>query len=153
MLQKLKSKQRCQRLTNVAGIRSVLHHRIKRTADRLTAAASKMKTSKLLWMLAIFCLFFSGLSCWIMLKSKRGSYRTILQVTSISILPLHSEPLLHGGSSKNDLQRIQEFRAYLEKLNTTAAGRRRRDSFLQHRPFLLDSLNAFEKIYFTQIKK
>jgi hypothetical protein len=52
--------------------------------------------------------------------------------------------------SKEEFQRIENFKSYLDSLAKTNAGKRIFDSIIANRPGLIDSLSIVENLYQTQ---
>jgi hypothetical protein len=97
-----------------------------------------------------FC-FISFCSCaYIIIESLCTCPGTSLSISAIrpptEILHNNTPPSI----SKEEFQRIQKFKSYLESLPRTNAGKRILDSIIANRRGLIDSLSIVEKLYQTQ---
>lgn len=67
------------------------------------------------------------------------------------VLPLVKEKVAPSGDIRQ-LDRIHRYKAHLDSLALSPAGRLRRDSLLGVRPHLMDTLNYLENLYYEQQK-
>ena len=107
--------------------------------------------------LFLFCLIAGSMSIYLMAASLM-EYRDV----PIKILSIKA-PLQSGRSAgdnyrssivitKQEYQRIEHFRHYMDSLSRTLSGKRVYDSILKQRPGLMDSIAFIENIYQSQIK-
>jgi len=120
---------------------------LQRKSESLSARAKK-------YSLIFFCLLFGGTSIAITIHSATTKAQPV-SITNIS-KPAHSiqnENLyLHRDSSitKQEFNRVEQFKQYLFQLQINSSGKKKFDSIIQARPQLIDSINLFEKIYLQQ---
>ena len=97
--------------------------------------------------LAIFCTTFVSVSLSILLeglKKRAPVYPSITPILAVPLVnPKDKRPLINEAEFKV----MHRFRVYLDSLNRTPTGRHIRDSLLQQRPHLLDTIHYLERIY------
>ena len=104
--------------------------------------------------LLFFCLLFGGSSVAVIIHSVTSETQAV-SITNIA-KPAHSiqdeKDYLQVDSSitKQEYDRVEQFKKYLLQLQTDSSGRKRFDSIIQARPRLIDSINLFEKLYLQQ---
>ena len=105
-----------------------------------------VKKKKLL--LLTFCIMWLSALCFlsteaILLPASNRMMDSKINMPRLEIPPIHQGP----GLPKKTLDRIAAFRSAMDSLGHTEAGRKTRDSILQARPGLLDSIAAIDRIY------
>ncbi len=109
-------------------------------------------------MLSFFCLSAGGLNLLLIAKS-------LLSDETVSFPVTHVKAALHITKSediktkaiaivtKEEYEKIQRFRHYMDSLSKNPSGKKRYDNILIDRPGLMDSLFLIENIYQSQTKK
>ncbi|TDE52682.1 hypothetical protein [Flavobacterium sp. GT3P67] len=108
--------------------------------------------------LILFTILTSGSSVYVVIKSLSQS-----EVKAIRVIPItklvnsrqadSKRDLLKGSISSSEFEKIVRFRRYLDSLLRSPTGQKIKDSVIQYRPGLLDSLTIVEKYYQSQFKK
>lgn len=108
--------------------------------------------------LVFFCLGGAGFSFLLIAKSFMGNNKTSFRVARIQ----NAEHIGKSGEekilatsivTKQEHEKIQSFRQYMDSLSRSPLGKRTYDSILITRPGLMDSVIVIENIYQSQIKK
>jgi hypothetical protein len=124
-------------------------------ADRLNGKAASWQPERVKLGLVFFCLLFGITSLMIMTKAIwRPETNASIGIKHISI-PKNIGHARDGGRadhfiSKNEYNRLEHFRVYIDSLEGSAHGREIKDSILGQRPKLLDSLAMVEQLYNKQ---
>ncbi|MDI5888570.1 hypothetical protein [Flavobacterium yafengii] len=108
--------------------------------------------------LILFTILTSGSSVYIVIKSLSQSevnaIRSIPITKSVNSRQADSKrDQLKGSISSSEFEKIVRFRRYLDSLVRSPTGQKIKDSIIQYRPGLLDSLTILEKYYQSQFKK
>jgi hypothetical protein len=116
--------------------------------------------SRLNWIvvLFIFIVFTGGCSIYLIVTSfceNTTKKITVIPITKpMSSVSLKEKPIEFDTSiSKVELEKITSFRKYMDSLGRSPTGKKTRDSIVQHRPGLLDSLVMLENYYYSHLKK
>ncbi len=116
-----------------------------------TASLSQRQLYLLLW---VFIAFMGSWSFFQLYKGITGSHTII--ISSGRIQPIITEdrtakdnPYIPGA----EYLKVKEFYNYMDSLANTAAGRKVRDSILDARPGLLDSIASIEAYYKSKLNK
>jgi len=128
-------------------------------ADIMNSQTKNIPSKKMKVFLIAFCLFGGGFSLYLTLEAilKSDYEQPALKVDPVSV-PRHydrigDEELRSDQYIDNETyQQIQAFEQYMDSLQRTAAGIRTRDSILQARPGLMDSIRMLKEIYNYQQK-
>ncbi|WP_409415811.1 hypothetical protein [Flavobacterium sp. PS2] len=110
--------------------------------------------SRLNWIVILFSFIICTGSCSIYLIVTSFSNNSTKNITIVPITKPNNSIFLRGKStslkeitSKAELERIIEFRRYLDSLGRSPTGKKMYDSIVQYRPGLLDSLEILENYY------
>lgn len=138
----------------VTGIK-MLHQR---WADMMQKVSNKIPLRKRKWMVILFVLGAGGYSLYLVALSISGPHRQGLHITSIKSPKYITSPgdinnKKVGRIPEHEYKKIQAFKNYMDSLGRTIKGSIIRDSIIQTRPGLLDSVQQIETIYQLQIKK
>lgn len=149
-----------------AGIKHSLWQVLDRANLRLQRSCARWlerKTahfSPLYWMGILFCFTVFTASCSIYLIASSFSGSTTKNIPLIPITkPMSPVPLRENPvgppvmGSQTDFEKIIRFGRYIDSLGRSPTGMKIRDSLLQDRPGLLDSLAIVENYYYSQFKK
>ena len=107
--------------------------------------------------LSLFCLVAGSLSIYLIATSLMGYPAVSIKISSIKA-PLYSARSVdHDTKSsiiitREEYQRIEHFRHYMDSLATSSSGKPIYDSILKQRPGLMDSVAFIENIYQSQTK-
>jgi hypothetical protein len=128
-------------------------------ADKLQALTEKMSPRNKKLMLMLFILVFGGMSVSIVWRSITAhGNQSAVSVQPIVPSPPSGRPSKgnglwpEGGVTAREYNMIRAFHQYLDSLGNTADGQAIRDSLLNGRPGLMDSIVAIEKMYLGQLK-
>jgi hypothetical protein len=125
-----------------------------RVANYLQRKSELLSVQAKKYSLIFFCFLFGGSSVAVIIHSATAETQPV-SITKIS-KPQHSiqdeKKFLETDSSitKQEYNRIEQFKNYLFQLQTDSWGRKKFDSIMQARPQLIDSINLFEKMYLQQ---
>ena len=113
--------------------------------QKKTKTCSVKKQKRLL---AIFCFLFMAASILASFPETLRNPMTHPFIPPVKPLILqHDERPEQSLISQEVMQRIRHFKRHLDSLSTTKEGHMIRDSFLQQRPNLFDSIHYLEAIY------
>lgn len=118
----------------------------------------RLSRKTLFLLLLAFIVLAGGYSIYLIGKSFSGNQANSISITSIK-KPEHVVQTGESASrpdmieSKTDYQRIIRFRAYMDSLARSPAGKAAYDGIILNRPGLLDSIRLIEEIYQSQTKK
>jgi len=126
----------------------------KTVANYLQKKAERLSKTKKCIYLFLFSLFFGGCSITIMFYS----FLHITTPVSAQKFTLPKNAILQPVKprikdsliTRNEYERIHQFKHYLEHLQMDASGKRVYDSLMQARPHLLDSIHIVDSIFQTQ---
>lgn len=128
-------------------------------AAYMNAKVENVSPFRIKMFLVLFTLFFSSVCVLLGVRSlsKTPGSATMQKIRVPSHVLLQDQ--YASGSNKgsatlsvNEVNRIRQFRKYLDSLLITPNGKPVYDSLLRQRPGLLDSLQAIEKIFENQFK-
>lgn len=128
-------------------------------ADYMNAKVEKVSPFRIKLLLVLFTLFFSSVFVLLGVRSLSNTPGS----TTVQKIRVPSNVLLQdqyaSGSNKgsatlsvNEVNRIRQFRKYLDSLLITSNGKPVHDSLLLQRAGLLDSVRIIEKIFENQFK-
>jgi hypothetical protein len=130
-----------------------VQHRI---ADRLNERAALWQPERIKLALILFCLLFGITSLTIMAKAIwRPNPDNSVTVKYVK-MPEHIGHTANGITipdhfiSRKEYNRLEHFRVYMDNLDSSADGKKIKDSILSQRPKLLDSLVMVEQLYNKQ---
>lgn len=129
-----------------------------RWADFMQHHTERLSRNGKLIILSLFCLTAGSLSIYFIASSMMSR-----KVPSFTVTRLKKSPLAGKSGdentkallivSKDEYEKIQRFRFYMDSLARSPSGKRLYDSILSQRPRLMDSILLIENIYRSQIKK
>jgi hypothetical protein len=102
-----------------------------------------------------FCLISFSSCVYTIITSFFGHHKVNLSIASIRVPKRltqnkNSHITATKGEGKNEFEKIEKFRAYIDSLATTNSGKSKYDSLLRSRLGLLDSLAIIENLYNSQ---
>lgn len=104
--------------------------------------------------LIFFCVLFGGSSVAIIIHSTTTKQRpfsiTKLSRTAHSIQEEKLYLQADSAITKNEYDRVEQFKAYMFQLKADSFNNKKFDSIIQARPLLMDSIKLFEKMYLQQ---
>lgn len=107
--------------------------------------------------LFLFCLVAGSLSIYLIVSSLSGKSSASVSVSRIKA-PLHTGKTGDENTrsaiviTKQEYQRIERFRHYMDSLARSPSGKPLYDSILKQRPGLMDSVAFIENLYQSQTK-
>ena len=125
-------------------------------AGYMAACTAGLSKKRLKIWLTIFCISFGGMSFFVFLGvfgNKNGAGEN-LKPTPLTY-PRHynqSQTQMLPTISHRDMEKIAQFKKYMDSLAISPSGRKVYDSILVVRPHLLDSVRLLETIYQSQLK-
>lgn len=125
-----------------------------RIANYLQQKSDLLSVQTKKYSLGFFCLLFGGSSIAVIIHSLTTKEQSIA-ITKIS-KPAHSiqdeghHLRLNSSITKQEYDRVEQFKNYLFQLKGDASGIKKFDSIVQTRPGLIDSIGLFEKMYSQQ---
>ena len=103
-------------------------------------------------LLLLFLAVFIVKSTLVFIQSINTRNSTPINITRLKTIPIQSKEHQTPIITKEEFLKIQRFKGYMDSLSTTAKGRRLRDSLLQNRPHLMDSVNFLVTLHLEQLK-
>jgi hypothetical protein len=108
--------------------------------------------------LILFTILTSGSSVYVVIKNLTQSEGNAIRSMPITKSTMSREidsktDQLKGAISSSEFYKIVRFRRYMDSLGRSPTGQKIKDSIIQCRPSLLDSLTIVEKYYQSQFKK
>jgi hypothetical protein len=139
-----------------AGAISLLLLRVQRGfASFLHQRVNPLSAGRKTIFLFAFCAVFGGFSLAALVnvfRPLRDTSRAIrpaaVSVPKYGTGELQQEVIITG----KDMERIAQFKAYMDSLRGSASGRRTYDTILTARPGLLDSIHQIEQFYSSPLK-
>jgi hypothetical protein len=107
----------------------------------LQSKTDKYSKNKKKVFLVVFCLIFLTAGTLVIIDSFQKDNVALYTVAPIRIIPITNEQNTAPQFTKDQYKRIEQFRHYLDS-NVIY-----RDSLLEARPHLMDTLNYLQKIY------
>ena len=105
---------------------------------------------KLKLLLLLFCFAFLSESLLLIYYGVNSNQSKYYFVTPIHIVPLLKEKVYQPTISRKEYNRFHAFKKYVDSLQGTSAGKLKSDSLLFNRPYLMDTINLLENIYYEQ---
>ena len=140
-------------IRNVTDKLITVQHKI---ADQLNERAAKWQPERIKVALILFCMVFGITSLAIMVKAIWVSKPN----DTVAVKPIKASWYIgHAKNattvpehfiSKKEYSRLEQFRGYMDSLDSSANGKKIKDSILSQRPKLLDSLAMVEQLYNKQ---
>lgn len=121
-------------------------------ANFLQQKTNKCSPGKKKFLLLVFVSGFVTESSIVTIQSLTRESKPSFTVTRIKPIPIESYKNVVTVITKAEFQRIQKFKEFIDSLNRTAKGRKRKDSLLYNRPQLMDSVNYLINLYLEQLK-
>ena len=123
---------------------------MQRLAEWLQRKTIHYSSRKLKLLLLLFCFAFFGESLLLIYYGVNSNQSKYYFVTPIHIVPLLKEKVYQPTISRKEYDRIHAFKKYVDSLQGTSAGKLKSDSLLFNRPYLMDTINLLENIYYEQ---
>lgn len=119
--------------------------------EEKTASLSRRQ----LYLLLFLFIASTGACCLFQLyRGMTGSHTIVITSGRIHAVITEGRPVkTNTNLLSRDYQKIQDFNKYMDSLANTAAGRKVRDSILDARPGLLDSIVSLEAYYRYKLNK
>ncbi|HMU47877.1 MAG TPA: hypothetical protein PKC72_16010 [Chitinophagaceae bacterium] len=141
------------------GIANILLKTQSKFADVMYNQTKNIPSKKMKILLIVFCLLGGGFSLYLTLEAvlKPDRKQPAFKIEPVSV-PKHydqsgDEELRSDQYIDNETyQQIQAFEQYMDSLQRTLTGAQTRDSILQARPGLMDSVRMLKEIYNYQQK-
>lgn len=141
------------------GIAQFLLRTQSKFADVMSNQTKHIPSKKMKIILIAFCLLGGGVSLYLTLEAvlKPDREQPAFKIDPVSV-PKHydrsgdEELRSDQYGDKETYQQIESFEQYMDSLQGTATGIKTRDSILQARPGLMDSIRMLKEIYNYQIK-
>ncbi|HSZ85773.1 MAG TPA: hypothetical protein VK787_07065 [Puia sp.] len=138
----------------IRSLKTKITDKQKLLAGKLSAIDTRLSANKKKMILALFCFLFGAISIYVIVATvTRRFLPHDLPVNPITI-PYHIGKNFHQPGvviDEDTYNRIEHFKHYLDSLKINNIGRY--TEIMNTRPHLYDSILAFEKIYFIQLKK
>lgn len=127
-------------------------------ADNMNKAFGTMNNRRLKITLILFCLVAGGYSLYLIVDAvtRHPKANVALKIEQANI-PKHfdktGEEIIEPESyvDEHTYRQIKVFKAYMDSLNITKSPLF--DSIVSARPFLMDTIQALEKMYYSQTQK
>lgn len=129
-----------------------------RWADSMQRRTERLSRNGKLIILSLFCLTAGSLSVYLIASSVKSH-----KASSFTVIHLKKTPYaIKAGDentkallivTKEEYEKIQRFRFYMDSLAGSPSGKKLYDSILSQRPGLMDSILLIENIYQSQNKK
>lgn len=103
-------------------------------------------------LLLLFVIVFVAESSIVTIQSFTRKTKSSFTVARIKPIPIEYDKSVAPVITKTEFLRIQRFKNYIDSLSTTTQGRKRKDSLLDNRPQLMDSVNFLINLYLQQSK-
>jgi hypothetical protein len=111
--------------------------------ERLPTKAKKL-------VVIAFC-FISVCSCiYLIIECVWTHSNTSLAIVAIRVPTKNAHNYIQPSNSKEEFEKIQKFKSYLDSLVKSKSGKRILDSITANRPGLIDSLSIVENLYHLQ---
>ncbi|MFX1707251.1 hypothetical protein PV783_25000 [Chitinophaga sp. CC14] len=126
----------------------------KKPGAGVNKSAKTFSKRKKLLLLAIMILALGGYNIWLIIHS----FKVVPTVGNFNIqqisIPLGNNPFkgkwFDAGIDQDSHRRIMQFKAYMDSLSLTRAGRAEYDHIMATRPGLIDSVRLYESTYQLQ---
>jgi hypothetical protein len=99
----------------------------------------------------VFCLISFGSCIYVLTNSFYRHPEKLLSIARIEVSRQTESINQKPSLSKEEFEKIQKFRSYLDSLIQSKPGKRIHDSIIAHRPGLIDSLSIVENLYQSQL--
>jgi hypothetical protein len=121
-------------------------------ANFLQRKTNSYSTGKKKFLLLLFVLVFVTQSGVVIIQSSTRKIKTMPGVNRIKTLTIPPGEKNTPRITKTQFLKIQKFKNYIDSLSRTARGRRLKDSLLQNRPQLMDSVSFLINLFLEQSK-
>lgn len=140
-------------------IRELTEKRQRKWADYMNKKFENVSPFRIKLSLVLFSLFFGSACLLIGVRSlsKKTESTTVQKISMPSHILLQDQypydsSMRRATLSVDEVDRIKQFRKYLDSLLAAPSGRTVYDSLMLQRPGLLDSLQTIEKVFDNQFK-
>ena len=103
-------------------------------------------------LLLLFVLVFVTESSVVTMQSITRKNKLPIEVNRVKTITIEPGEKNTPQITKAEFLKIQKFKNYIDSLNTTAQGRKIKDSLLQNSPHLMDSVNFLINLFLEQSK-
>lgn len=103
-------------------------------------------------LLLLFVLVFLTESSVVTIQSITRKSKTPIDLTRIKTIRVESSEQNTRNITRTEFFKIQKFKNYIDSISTTTQGKKLRDSLLQNRPHLMDSVNLLINLFLEQSK-
>ena len=128
------------------------NQRLIRIANFLQQRTNNYSVRKKKILLFVFTLVFITESMIVLVQSFKRSARNPIAVSRIKTVTLPKDEDKNFLITKIEFLKIQKFKSYMDSLSTTPNGSKFRDSLLQNRPHLMDTVNFLIRLYLQNSK-
>lgn len=136
---------------NVASVVAFVLKLQRKWAVWMQQQTEKLSAKGKLFMLVFFCAITTTGSIALIYRSTTGNNRMNYQVGNIE-LPSLPKQEKNGLPDKGTMERIMQFRNYMDSLAKDQHGIKTYDSILLAHPGLMDSISKIEELYRQQLK-
>ena len=136
---------------------TVCVHLLQRWADFMQRFTERLSRNGKLIILSLFCMTAGSLSLYLIVSSVISRKASSFNVSHLKI-PSYVDKSGDENAkavvtiTKNEFEKIQRFRIYMDSLARSPSGRKVHDSILNQRPHLMDSIFFLLSIYQSQSK-
>lgn len=137
-----------QKLCNLVSDKCIEHQR--KMANTLQKGSEHLSITGKKLVLMIFCFVGIGASIYASTENiffKKHPFHLINSSISLSKNALEKGFKTSDFLSEKEFNKIENFKNYIDTLSNSTSGKKIKDSILQNRPLLMDSINQLEKLY------
>jgi len=127
-----------------------INKRLKLWAGWLQQKTNQYSIKKIKILLLLFCAIFLSESIWVLYQGFQKEKAGFFIISPIHTVPLLKEQIIRSDISEGEFKRIHSFKIYLDSLQNTAKGKLKFDSLLSDCPYIQDTINYLENIYYEQ---
>lgn len=121
-------------------------------AHFLQEKTNHYSTNKKKFLLLVFIAAFITASTVVVIQSVKTKRTASIVPNRIKALPVEKQAHNRAIVTRSEFLRLQRFKNYIDSLTTTVTGRMFRDSLLNNRPQLMDSVRLLINLYLEQLK-
>lgn len=131
---------------------SRFNRRLIAIANFLQRKTNSYSTGKKKFLLLLFVLVFVAESGVVIIESSTRRSKILPQINRIKAITIQTGERNIPQITRTEFLKIQKFKNYIDSLSSTAQGRRLKDSHLQNRPRLMDSVDFLINLFLEQSK-
>ena len=124
-----------------------------RWAGWMGGKAATLSQRQLYLSLSVFIVAMGACCCWQLYNGIMGNHMIIINSGRLKTVVTEKGGRATPSVSTGEYIKIQRFRHYMDSLASTVAGRKVRDSILEARPGLPDSIASLEAYYRSKLNK